>query len=231
MPSPHRCGWHFRQGGQIGDAQGGEQGFGKGGVVLRGIGWTYIQLSRDPAALGADSDLQVNLSHNLHLQHCCIKVGVTRGKQAQWCGGLTINRPLYRWDGNWIGRDSIQPVCFSAADGFFSASLVLLNNNRDCVRLKLSLIQIHKLAGWLVLLYSQLETCTRKYTLKTMSTPHGLQLKYLISCQSATGQIVYFMFMKVRSSDSVTYTYIHPFLKISLRLVTDLTLPPVVCSR
>ena len=64
MPSPHRCGWHFRQGGQIGDAQGGEQGFGKGGVVLRGIGWTYIQLSRDLAALGADSDLQVNLSHS-----------------------------------------------------------------------------------------------------------------------------------------------------------------------
>ena len=30
--------------------------------------------------------------------------------------------------------------------------------------------------------------------------------------------------MKARSSDSVTYTYIHPFLKISLRLVTGLTL-------
>ena len=45
------------------------------------------------------------------------------------CGALTINRPLYRWDGNWNGGcSSIQPVffSFSAAPAFFSASLMLL---------------------------------------------------------------------------------------------------------
>ena len=87
--------------------RGEQEGFGKGGVVLQGIGWTYIQLSRDPAALGADSDLQVNLSHNLHLQHCCIKVGVTRGKQAQWWRSHNQSAALsVGWELDWKGFHS-----------------------------------------------------------------------------------------------------------------------------
>ena len=138
----HRCGWHFRQGGQIGDAEGGE------GFVLWGIVWTSLGLYPSCGGLyGPRTEEQLC---------CCIRAlidiykrtfyttdqsssscsasGMGRGDTGKQLNGWWRVVALSQSIGCFIGGmgiemeggGSIEPVCFSfSAAAFFAASLLL----------------------------------------------------------------------------------------------------------